>query len=254
MLALLVRLAGAAPTRRELPGPLVAGGSRADDVHLPGCPAAALRLVPCPAGVVVEAATTGIRAAGRPVAPGGRRLLRAGDAVALQGAALEVVAAPAPEETRAAAAALVRDAAAGAAAPAGLHLVVLTGPSAGARHPLRAVLTLGRGGAASIVLPDPAASRVHARLTLGTGGARIEDLRSKNGVRVNGVRIDRRPVHVRAGDELTIGETLVALAEGAPCGAATRAGSAPRPRGRRAPLAIAALLAVSAAALALAAG
>jgi ribosome-associated protein YbcJ (S4-like RNA binding protein) len=251
MTAVVLRLAGAAPARRELPRPLVAGGSHADDLHLPGCPAAALRLVPCASGVVVEVAAAGVRVAGRPVHAGARRLLRPGDAVELHGAAVEVAAPAVPEETRAAAASLLLDAAAGVPSPPGLHLLVLTGPMAGARHALAAVQTVGRGRAASIVLPDPTASRVHARLTIGPDGARVEDLRSKNGVRVNGVRIDRRPFPVRAGDELTIGETELALADAAlePAPA-----PAPRARSRRADLVIAALLALSAAALALAAG
>ena len=216
MAALVVRLAGAAPARRDLAGPLVAGGSHADELHIPGCPPSALRLFPCPAGVVVEVAAAGVRVAGPQPPPG---------------------------------AALLRDAAAGVAAPAGLHLVILTGPSAGARHALAAAQTLGRGRAATVVLPDPTASRVHARLTVGPDGARLEDLRSKNGVRLNGVRIDRRPVPVRAGDEITLGETTVALADDVPEPRAA-AGS----RSHRASLVVAALLALSAAALALAAG
>jgi hypothetical protein len=200
--------------------------------------------------VVVEASAAGVHAGGHPVHPGARRLLRPGESASLQDALLEVARAPAPEETRTAAAALLRDAAAGAAPPAGLHLVVLTGPAAGARHPLAPEQTLGRGRSASIVLPDATASRVHARLTLGPAGARVEDLRSKNGVRVNGVRIDRRPFPLRAGDELTVGETALALADGA----AEPTGPRPRPRSRRTPLVAAALLALSAAALALAAG
>lgn len=248
MTALLVRLPGAPPARRDLRGPLAAGGSRTDDLHLPGCPAAALRLVPCAAGVVVEAAAAGVHAGGHPVHPGARRLLRPGDAVTLQGAALELAPPAPPGDTRAAAAALLRDAAAGAVVPPGLHLVVLTGPAAGALHALGPAQTLGRGRGASIVIPDPSASRVHARLTVGPGGAAVEDLRSKNGVRVNGVRIERRPFPVRAGDELTVGETALALAGGPP-----PAPPAGRPAARRARLVAAALLALSAAALALAA-
>ena len=68
-------------------------------------------------------------------------------------------------------------------------------------------------------------------------------------MRVNGVRIDRRPVPVRAGDEITLGETTVALADGAP-----EPRGAAGPRSRRASLVVAALLALSAAALALAGG
>lgn len=260
MSAILVRLLDAAPARRDLTRPVIAGGSQADDLYLPGCPAAALRLVPCAAGIVVEATARGVHAAGHLVRPGARRLLRPGEAVTVRGAALEVVPSPPQEETRAAAAALLRDAATGRAPPAGLHLTVLTGPAAGARHALGAEQTVGRGRSATIVLPDASASRVHARLTLGPGGATIEDLRSKNGVRVNGVRIDRPAFPVRAGDELTVGETVLALADGAgtsapPSGPGTSAGgAAAQGGGGGGRLLAAALLAASAVALALAAG
>jgi hypothetical protein len=253
MHALLVQLPGAAATRRPVEAPLVAGGSHADDLQLPGVPAGALRLLPCAAGIVVEPGAAGVRAAGRPLHPGARRLLRPGERVELHGAALEVAAPEHAEPTRAAAAALLRDAAAGAALPSGLHLVVLSGPAAGARHPLGAEQTLGRGRAATILLPDATASRVHARLTVGAGGAAVEDLRSKNGVRVNGVRIDRRHP-LRVGDELVVGETALAIADGAASarddppgpGAGSRRGPPPH-------LVAAALLALSAAALVLAA-
>lgn len=252
MHALLVSRAGAAPTRRDLAGPVVAGGSQADGLHLPGWPAAALRLQPCAAGIVVEAVAGGARAAGHPLHPGTRRLLRPGESAELHGVTLEVAAPPRREETRAAAAALLRDAAAGAAPPSGLHLVVLTGAAAGARHALAPAQTVGRGRAATIVLPDATASRVHARLTLGTDGLRVQDLGSKNGVRVNGVRIERRPFPLRVGDELTVGETSLAVADGAP------EPEPPAPAaGRRGPSAravAAALLALSAAALVVAAG
>jgi hypothetical protein len=206
--------------------------------------------------VVIEVKAAGVRAAGHALRPGARRLLRPGERVELHGAALELIAPTPAEETRAAAAALLREAAAGDAPPAGLHLVVLSGPAAGARHALGAEQTLGRGRAATIVLPDPTASRVHARITLTPDGARVADLGSKNGVRVNGVRIDRRPSPIRPGAELVVGETALTLADGALEEGAPPAGIAgDPPAGPRFParLVAAALLAVCAAALALAA-
>jgi hypothetical protein len=254
---LLVLLPGGAPpARRALASPVHAGASRADDVFLQGCPAGALRLVPCPAGLVVEAIASGVRVAGHAVHAGARRLLRPGERAELHGVALELEPRPAvAEPTRVAAAALLRNAAAGAPV-LGLHLLVLTGPGAGTRHALGAEQTIGRGRAATIVLHDPSASRVHARLRLGPDGARIEDLRSKNGVRVNGVRIDRRPFPLRSGDELRVGETALALVEEAGFPDAEVPSPAQAPRRRRclpARLVAAALLALSAAALALAA-
>ncbi len=248
------------PERREVAGPLQAGGSHADDVHLPGSPPAAMKLVPCPGGIVIEAGASGVRVGGRPVGPGARRLLRAGERAELHGAAMVLEAGPPADGTRAAAGALLRDAAAGSAPVAGAHLLVLSGPAAGTRHPLRTDQTLGRGRAATIAIPDPHASRVHARIRLDAHGASVEDLGSKNGVRVNGVRIERGACPIRPGDELGIGETALAFqgSPPAPSGPGDVPAAEPLLRARRfrpAPhLVAAALLAVSAAALALAAG
>jgi hypothetical protein len=263
MHALLVQRPGAAPERRDIVGPLRAGGSRADDVLLPDSPPASLRLLPCPAGIVVEAVACGAHVAGHVLHPGARRLLRAGERLELHGSTVVLERRTLPADgTRAAAAALLRAASAGAAHLAGAHLVVLSGPAAGARFAVGREQTLGRGRAATIVLPDAAASRVHARLRLLPNGvAQLEDLGSKNGVRVNGVRIDRRPLPVRAGDEISLGETVLALEGGGRDALETPPGAAAPPdapgRGHRAPpgrhVVVATLLALSAAALALAA-
>jgi hypothetical protein len=212
--------------------------------------------VPCGAGLVVEAVASGLRVAGRPVQPGTRRLLRPGERAELHGAAIALDEAPGTEATRLAARALLRDAAAGADAVAGPRLVVLTGPEAGARHALGPEQTLGRGRRAGIRIADAQASRIHARIRLGPDGATVEDLGSRNGVRLNGVRIDRRPCPVGPGDELGIGGTALAVEEA--LRAAELLPPEPRPAARRltpAPRLLAAvLLALSAAALALAAG
>lgn len=248
---------GADPSTRPVDGPLSVGGSRADDVVVPGLSPGALRLVPSAGGLVVEASAAGVRVAGRPVPPGACRLLRPGERAELRGGELTLRRAgpPADPGTRCAAAALLRDAAAGAV-PAGARLVVLTGPAAGVVHPLGPEQTMGRGRDAAIRLADPRASRVHARLRVDARGASIEDLGSKNGVRLNGVPIEpRRRAPVGAGDEIAIGDTALALEDawcagsGEPGGAALLARSA----GASLPLTAAALLAAAAAALALAA-
>lgn len=257
-----VHAAGAPPEKRAIAAATTAGGSRADGVVVPGAAPAAALLLPVPAGVVVEAGAPGIRVAGHAVAPGSRRLLRPGERAEIHGAALALERPP-PQDgaTRVAAAALLRDAAAGAAPIAGPRLVVLTGPAAGERHPLAAEQTLGRGRAATIRIADPHASRVHARVRLAPGGTTIEDLRSKNGVRLNGVRLERRPSPLRPGDEVAIGETVLALEDPAPPPATLGPGGPAAAPGRRsgrrrtpaAHAAAAALLALSAVALAIAA-
>jgi hypothetical protein len=246
------------PERRALAAPATAGGSASDAVQLPGAPAGALRLVPADAGLVIEVHAVGVRVAGRPAAPGSRRLVVSGERVELLGHSVALASEAPPEGTRAIAGALLREAAAGAAPMTAPHLVVLTGPRAGARLTLRERLSIGRGRAADVVVPDPEASRVHARVRLGADGATVEDLGSKNGVRLNGVRVERGPQPLRPGDEFTIGETLLRLAD--PLEALARRPTAgdpsptsPRRRRTFAPeIAAAALLALSAAALALA--
>lgn len=258
MHTLVIHGAGAGPERRVVDAPLRAGGSSADDLHLPGTPPAALRLEPAEAGVVIEALTAGVRVGGRPVAPGTRRLLRHGERAEIQRVELALEPEePRSDSTRAAAATLLRDAAEGVGPIAATHLVVLTGPAAGTCHPLGGDQTLGRGRAATIRIADPHASRVHARLRLERGGATIEDLSSKNGLRVNGVRIDGERWGLAPGDELALGETSLALHDlGTGTAAAPAPGQRPSATSRRVPVAphviAAALLALSAVALALA--
>lgn len=231
------------PARFALDTPATAGGSRADHVHLPGLPPSALRLEPCPAGVVVVPSVPGVHVAGHPISPGARRLARPGERIDLGGSVLALAAAPA-EGTRAAAGALLLG------ADAGPSLVVLSGPEAGKRHPLKGDVVLGRGRAAGLRLPDAQISRRHARVRLRGERVEVLDLGSKNGVRVNGVRAERRAVALSPGDELALGETLLALEDPSAPGPRAEA----RPRRRRLPPAVAAaaLLALSAAALLLA--
>jgi hypothetical protein len=163
-------------------------------------------------------------------------------------------ASPPAESTRALAAALLGPRRGGRAQAPGHHLLVLTGPQAGRAEQHGPEEVIGRGRGATISLPDPGVSRRHLRLRLTAAGAAAEDLGAKNGLRLNGVRVDRGPALVRPGDELTLGETVVALVAGrggagGPPRPAPRAGRLP-PLG--APLLAAALLAVGAAALALA--
>jgi len=61
------------------------------------------------------------------------------------------------------------------------------------------VTIIGRSLDCNLTLEDPLVSRRHARIVLDATGARIEDLDSRNGVRVNGVAV-REPVVLRSGD------------------------------------------------------
>ena len=63
---------------------------------------------------------------------------------------------------------------------------------------------LGRSADANLTIEDPLVSRLHARIVIDEAGARVEDLESRNGVRVNGVII-RMPTRLSDGDRLRLG-------------------------------------------------
>jgi hypothetical protein len=63
---------------------------------------------------------------------------------------------------------------------------------------------IGRSLDCHLTLEDPLVSRRHARIVVDETGARIEDMGSRNGVRVNGAPI-REPVVLRNGDRVRIG-------------------------------------------------
>ncbi len=206
-----MRREGGAPERLALLGVVGIGGSPGDVLRIDGAPEGALLLRSVPAGVVVEARAGGARAAGRPLAEGARRLLRPGESAEYLGLALELPAEPAPESTRALAARILREAAAGESPPAGAHLLVIEGMEAGHRIPLGDVETLGRGRGASARIADPLASRRHARVRRVGGGYSLEDLGSKNGVRVNGALLAGGAYPLRDGDEIAIGSVRLVL-------------------------------------------
>lgn len=72
-------------------------------------------------------------------------------------------------------------------------------------------LLLGRDERCHLVLDDPTVSRRHARLWQRDGAWSIEDLRSTNGTRVNGWRIDDARLH--DGDRLVLGAAELVFRE-----------------------------------------
>jgi FHA domain len=63
---------------------------------------------------------------------------------------------------------------------------------------------VGRSLDCHLSIEDPLVSRAHARITIDEEGARVEDLRSRNGVRVNGLMV-RGPTALSDGDRVRIG-------------------------------------------------
>lgn len=89
-------------------------------------------------------------------------------------------------------------------------LLVLAGPRAREQLTLGAETTIGRLEGNQIVLPDDQVSRRHAVIRCQGDTYLIEDLGSRNGTYVNGVRIGTaQPLH--DGDLITIGATQMAF-------------------------------------------
>lgn len=69
---------------------------------------------------------------------------------------------------------------------------------------------VGRNASCQLSLDDPLVSRRHALFEVGAGGVSVEDLNSRNGVIVNGHRIDAK-VTIRVGDRILIGSQELTL-------------------------------------------
>lgn len=68
----------------------------------------------------------------------------------------------------------------------------------------RGATVVGRSLDCNLTVEDPLVSRQHARIVIDDDGARIEDMSSRNGVKVNGVAI-KVPTTLKDGDRLRIG-------------------------------------------------
>ena len=73
-----------------------------------------------------------------------------------------------------------------------------------------AIVTIGRDATCDIVLDDPLSSRRHARLVTSRGAVTVENLKSTNGVYVNGERIEQ-DAHLHAGDRIIVGTTELSV-------------------------------------------
>ncbi len=72
---------------------------------------------------------------------------------------------------------------------------------------------VGRNASCQLSLDDPLVSRRHALFEIGNGGVTVEDLNSRNGVIVNGHRIDTK-VSLAVGDRILIGSQELTLLAG----------------------------------------
>ncbi len=87
----------------------------------------------------------------------------------------------------------------------------------GRRYPIPpGGLAIGRSPNSNLVLADHEVSRHHATIWVTQAGTYIRDEGSSNGTKVNGMRITA-PVPIHAGDQIQIGQTILAVL---PAGAA----------------------------------
>lgn len=93
-----------------------------------------------------------------------------------------------------------------------LRIVVMNGSKAGSRRdlPEGKMHIIGRIGGI-LPLDDKLASRVHAEFTAVNGSWYVNDMCSKNGTFLNGLRVAGQAL-IRNGDQLQIGKTKVLIA------------------------------------------
>ena len=75
----------------------------------------------------------------------------------------------------------------------------------------RESVVIGRDKDCDVVIQDPKASRHHCKLTRKENGFLLEDLESRNGTLVNGVRITE-PTLLKASQTFQVGDTMFYLA------------------------------------------
>lgn len=89
-----------------------------------------------------------------------------------------------------------------------VQITVVEGCARGARFKISGSATIGRSPDATIMLDDAEISRLHARISRTEPGVLVlEDLGSRNGTFVNGIRVKRRALAL--GDKIRIGPQLV---------------------------------------------
>jgi pSer/pThr/pTyr-binding forkhead associated (FHA) protein len=92
-----------------------------------------------------------------------------------------------------------------------VYLVFQTGSHQQTVYPLLETTTIGRDSGNLIPLPDPTASRYHAKVHYQEGSWVIEDLGSTNGIMFSGKRVEK--ISLNPGDTFQIGKTSFVVVE-----------------------------------------
>jgi pSer/pThr/pTyr-binding forkhead associated (FHA) protein len=153
----------------------------------------------------------GTQVNGKPLPRGEKRLLRNGDIIAIAQFDVtfdRVAQAPrASEKTSFLARHVVKDAMRGLGSTEGPYLRFMNGPREGQRLELPDAheLIVGREEGVDLVLKDDLVSRRHVKLRRDWSGTHVEDLGSRNGIKVNKKKVALKTLKDR--DELEIGLT-----------------------------------------------
>lgn len=87
------------------------------------------------------------------------------------------------------------------------------GPGTGKKYVLDAnELIMGRGEKATLLLESEEVSRAHAKLVRNEGEYTIEDLGSRNGILLNGLKV--HSAVLRDGDQVQLGDVVLSYREG----------------------------------------
>jgi pSer/pThr/pTyr-binding forkhead associated (FHA) protein len=87
-------------------------------------------------------------------------------------------------------------------------LVVIEGHGAGNEYEIRENgVTVGRGPGVDITFQDSSMSKVHAAFEPATGGVRVRDMGSTNGIAVNGSAV--QAADLKHGDRIEIGSHVL---------------------------------------------
>jgi pSer/pThr/pTyr-binding forkhead associated (FHA) protein len=152
----------------------------------------------------------GTQVNGKALPKGEKRLLRNGDVIAI--AQFDVTFDRAVErpkvsddKTSLVARHLVKDVMRGLGSGEGPYFRVMNGPREGEKIEITDAreMIIGREEGVEIVLHDDLVSRKHAKIRRDWSGTHVEDLESRNGIRVNKRRVNRRTLKDR--DELEVG-------------------------------------------------
>jgi hypothetical protein len=92
-----------------------------------------------------------------------------------------------------------------------VYLVFQSGSHQQTIYPLLETTTIGRDSGNLIPLPDPTASRYHAKVHCEEGSWVVEDLGSTNGIIFSGKRVEK--ISLSPGDTFQIGKTSFAVVE-----------------------------------------